>query len=210
MSHIKESIRLGFVRMKSCKDRIEVPATCLLSSLTAFLLQTPPESFPDAGEGGLTEWIFFYADSLLSFVPNEEQLSLMGAEETDKELGTPVMPKKLKEAVSKANMSSAARESNTFNTRVSFTSRMNFPKPSAEREREDDEADARADFTEEAIVSRDEMKRRTIRYIKLKEREKMETDAKERGEANPSKKKKNKMAPRADVTPSSPTGQQSV
>ena len=170
-------------------------------------LQIPPESFPDEGEGGLTEWVTLYADSLVAFVPNEEQLAALGAEETDKELRSPVMPKKLKEAVSKANKSSGVRESNAYNTRVSFTSRMNFPKASSEREREEEEGETRAEYNEEPIVSRDEMKRRTMRYIKLKEREKMEADAKERGETNPNKKKKSKNASRIDAAPSSPHGQ---
>jgi len=59
-----------------------------------------------------------------------------------------------------------------------------------DKEREEDEQEARAEHLDETIVSRDEHKRRAMRLIKQKEREKAEKEALEMGEVSVSKKKK--------------------
>mmetsp|Transcript_50027 Transcript_50027/g.122125 ORF Transcript_50027/g.122125 Transcript_50027/m.122125 type:complete len:792 (+) Transcript_50027:21-2396(+) len=77
-----------------------------------------------------------------------------------------------------------------MNVRIAFPPPRPMQKQILDKEREEDEQEARAEHLDETIVSREEHKRRALRLIKQKERDKAEKDALDLGEIPVSKKKK--------------------
>lgn len=106
------------------------------------------------------------------------------------------MPAKLKVAIRMApddvgfDPKDEDEEASGLNVRIAFPKERNVQKGLVDKEREEDEQEARAEHLDETIVSRDEHKRRAMRLIKQKEREKAEKEALEMGEVSVSKKKK--------------------
>jgi hypothetical protein len=106
------------------------------------------------------------------------------------------MPAKLKVAIRMApddvgfDPKDEDEEATGLNVRIAFPKERNVQKGLVDKEREEDEQEARAEHLDETIVSRDEHKRRAMRLIKQKEREKAEKEALEMGEVSVSKKKK--------------------
>jgi hypothetical protein len=117
--------------------------------------------------------------------------------------GAPILPVKLKQAVSRAAddleghhpLPPVPEASEELNRRVTFPPPRATQKTTQDKEREEDEQEARAEQLDESIASRDEIKRRAMRMMKQKERERAERDAIEKGEESPAKKKKKSRKP---------------
>jgi len=199
IAHVKESVRQGLARIQAVNQDVSVP----------------PPIFPHEGEGGLIEWIDKFADAIALMSPKEEEVNLVetaadkiqeqseAPDETQplrvttpslQSPGLPVMPRKLKQAVSRAadelDHVPPKPDESDLNRRIAFPPPRTTQKATQDKEREEDEQEARAEQLDESIASRDEIKRRALRMMKQKERERAERDAIEKGEESPAKKKK--------------------
>jgi len=199
IAHIKESMRETLARLKEHKSDVYVPLT---------------SHFPNDGEGGLTEQIRSFAETVVSLQPEPEKYQKLLAavktldtysERTSSPAASPLspkresheivatMPKALKLAISKAAddiAQSASQESfeQEYNRRIPLPLSREKAAAAKKQEEEQDEAEARADTRD--IVTRDDIKRLEKNLLKKKEREKAEAEARDRGEVSPTKKKK--------------------
>lgn len=195
IAHVKESVRQGLIRLQTLNKRVPVP----------------PQIFAHEGDGGLIEWVDKYAEAVAGMQPKEEELSTLEkasdkiklepvAEEAESKPhspgGTPIMPRKLKLAVSRAAddiehvPTEKGEGGEELNRRIPFAPPRSTQKATQDKEREEDEQEARAEQLDESIASRDEIKRRAMRMMKQKERERADKDAIDKGEESPAKKKK--------------------
>jgi len=211
IAHVKESIRQGLIRLQG--SNADVPA--------------PPTIFPHDGPSGVDHWVREYGNAVVSVIPKQEALDLLleraeaireeellgGAGEhsrtpasrlLDASPGTPQMPRKLKSAIKLAGADQDTPQvAGENNTRVPFPA-PRLQKTLQDKEREEDEQEARAEQLDETIVSRDEWKRRALRVIKQRDRETAEREAIEKGEESPNKKKKKGKKPTSAKPMSSP------